>query len=137
MKIKSKLKGFSLVEVIIAVFIFLLIVGGVLRVLLQGFYLMELSRQKNTAFTHLASMMEKIRSTSFADVKDDFPDGVIDGGANKPYGDIVGNYTLNNERITVNYVNPQSDPLEIMVEVEWEDTQQRTQRITASTFKTR
>ncbi|MDI6758437.1 MAG: hypothetical protein QMD94_02005, partial [Candidatus Omnitrophota bacterium] len=62
-----------------------------------------------------------IKCAPFSNMLVDFPNNVPDGTANNSYAVLVGGYTLTDEHIVVSYVNSSSDPLEIMVNVSWQD----------------
>jgi len=136
MKRHSK-KGTSLIEIIVAVAIFTLAMGGLLSCILATMYLSEISKNSTIATADLRNMMEKIKATPFDYLTADFPDADVDGPAANPYPGITGAYKLINEHITVTYANPNVDPLEIRVTATWADRRGRTYNGSMSTFRTR
>lgn len=136
MKLRNN-KAITLIEVLIATFIFVLAFGGLLSSILASVYLLSLGKEQTVAISDLRNMMERIRSTPFENMLSLFPNSTVDGPASKPYSNIVGGYALNNEHIIVTYPSTTSDPLEVKVNVSWRDARTRIQNISASTFKTR
>jgi hypothetical protein len=111
--------GMSLVEILIASTMAIICIVSVIVSYLTVFNWSEANREETVSTMHLVSMMESIKSTPFSSITADFPNGVNDGPAGNRYTAIVGGYTLTNERITVTYVNPASDPLEVSVALRW------------------
>lgn len=130
-------KGTTLIEILIATFVFTVAVGALLNSLTAVLYLIDLSKDQTIANSDLRNMMERIKVTSFADMLWFFPDSVVEGPAYNSYQSIVGGYILNNEHINVTYANPFSDPLEIEVSLNWQDKRGRSHNRSISTFKTR
>ncbi len=136
MSIRTK-AGVSLIEILVAVLIFTLAMGGLLSCIFSTMYLSEISRNSTIATADLRNIMEKIRATPFDHLTADFPHNVQDGPVAKPYQDIVGGYRLVNEHITATYANPNSDPLEIKVTAVWQDKRGRNANASLYTFRTR
>ena len=121
MKITKNISGMSLIEI--------LIVGAMIIICMVpmiGSYIIvhnwsETNREEAVVMIHLANIIETIKSTPFNSITADFPNGVADGPINKGYAAIMGGYTLKNEHITVSYVNPVSDPLEVNAVVRWKN----------------
>jgi prepilin-type N-terminal cleavage/methylation domain-containing protein len=130
-------KGMTLIEILIATLIFTLALGALLNGIMAALYLIDQSRNQTIATNDLRNMMEKIRATSFADMFLLFPDSVADGPGNNRYQTYVGGYSLTNEHITVTYADTLVDPLEIKVNLTWQDKRGRTYNASISTFKTR
>jgi len=69
-----------------------------------------------------------------------FPNGTMDGGGINDYSVIVegsvGGYSLVNEHITVTYGTPGTNPLEIIITVQWDGPQGRPYVKSLSTFMT-
>jgi prepilin-type N-terminal cleavage/methylation domain-containing protein len=130
-------KGMTLIEILIAALVFTLAFGALLSSLTATVQLIDLAKARSIAVSDLRDMMEKIRATPFADMLSLFPDSLVDGPAYNSYQSIVGGYDLNSEQITVTYADAGSDPLEIRVDLSWQDARGRTYNISLSTFKTR
>ncbi|HTY44477.1 MAG TPA: hypothetical protein VMD52_00580 [Patescibacteria group bacterium] len=129
--------GVSLIEILVAVLIFTLAMGGLLSCVFSTMYLSEISRNSTIATADLKNIMEKIRATPFDHLTADFPHNVQDGPIAKPYQNIVGAYRLTAEHITVTYANPNGDPLEIKATAVWQDKRGRNANAALYTFKTR
>lgn len=129
--------GTTLIEILIATFVFTIAVGGLLSSILAIVNLIDLANDITVATASLNNMMERIRATPFAYMTTRFPDSQPDGTAENPYQDIVGGYTLTNEQITATYANINVDPLEMKVTLQWNDKRGHSRNISMSTFKTR
>ena len=129
-------KGMTLIEILIATLIFTVAVGALLSSLTSVLYLIDLAKGQTVASSDLRNMMEEIRVTPFVNILSEFPDSVVDG-PNNSYQSIVGGYNLDNEHITATYTDVNSDPLEIRVNLSWQDRRGRNHNTSLSTFKTR
>ena len=129
-------RGMALMEILVATLIALIAIGGILEAYCYFSVLAESTEESYTAMGNLATMMEKIQSTSFSLVETRFPNGTMDGGGITDYSAIVGGYSLSNEHITVNYVNPGTNPLEVIITVQWDGPKGRPYVKSLSTFKT-
>ncbi len=139
MTTRNGLKGFILVETLVAIG-----VVAIAGVWLMGAYqsslqLAQVSEQMSVAVNDLKDMMERIKTTSFANLQTDFPNGavngIVGGGADK-YGAILGGYTLANEQVTVTHVpTTAADPRELIVQVSWTNGG-RTYQQSVSTMRT-
>lgn len=149
----------TLYELLIATLLISMTLGGLLSSLLAAVTLINLAKSQNVAIQDLRTMNERIRSTAFDNIPALFPDfargqtGALNGPANNPYATIVGNYTLNNETITVSYrcYNPLtratlscalcsggvSDPVELNIAVSWKEKSGRPYSMNIATYKTR
>lgn len=116
---KKGARGVSLLEILVAVTIISFVSVGILQTFLVNLNAAELNKGNTVAMAHLGNMLEKIKCTAFNDLTTRFPNGDVDGPTGNNYADIAGGYTLTNEHITVTYVDPSSDPLEIVVTLTW------------------
>lgn len=130
-------RGMTLIELLWALLIFTLALAALVSSLMAVTYFISLSREQSLANEHLRDMMERLRATPFNSVPTQFPGGVVDGAAGNRYFTICGGYVLGNEHITVNYPNVNADPLEIQVQLSWNDRYARAHQSVLSTFKTR
>ncbi|MCM8788084.1 MAG: hypothetical protein NC935_08580 [Candidatus Omnitrophica bacterium] len=141
----------TLVEILIGTFVFIIAASSLLTSLANIFYLIDTASDTTAIVSDLRSILEKIRSTSFADVTTCFRNNTIDGGlidgscildrdfinGNLRYPVMIGGYSIENEHITVIYANNTTDPLEICVTADWQDKRGRLHNISIATFKTR
>ena len=111
----------SLIETLIAIVMTVICIVPIIGSYLTVCSWSETNREETVAMMHLANIMETIKSTPFSDITADFPNGDEDGPTGNVYAVIAGGYTLKNEHITVSYVNPASDPLEINAVVRWKN----------------
>lgn len=130
-------RGLSLLEILFATLIFVLALAALMNGIIAALYLINLSQDQTLANTDLTNMMEWIKTTPFNDMMRLFPDSLADGPATNSYPFYLGGYSLNNEHITVTYADLDSDPLEIKVNLSWQDSRGRNYNISAYTFKTR
>jgi prepilin-type N-terminal cleavage/methylation domain-containing protein len=132
-----KKRGMTLIEVLIAALIFSVALGVLLSSIGAIVDLLDIAQDSTQATGDLKSMMERIRATPFDAITTRFTNGTIDGPVTNPYTAIVGGYNLRDEHLTVSYVNPNIDPLEILIMATWQDKKGRAFNTTMSTFRTR
>lgn len=137
MKTKINKQGLTLIEILIATLIFSVALGALLSSLAAVVDIIDFSRDRTIAIADLRNIMETIRATPFDSLVAKFPNAMADGPANNPYANITGGYTLKSEHITVTYVNPNIDPLEIKVSGTWQDKKSHSFSASLSTFRTR
>ncbi len=112
-------RGMTLVEILLALSIFVVASGGILGSYLASHWLSEHSTDTMRAVSDLEDVVERIHGTDFNDLPTAFPDGVPNGGGGNPYAAIVGGYALQDEQIVVTYPSQSVDRLEILVTVNW------------------
>jgi len=121
MKIGNSKNGITLVEILIATAIIVFAAIAVIQVYVSVIFLSDTNKEETIAMAHLTNMIEAIKCAPFSNIIVDFPNGVSGGTTSNDYAKLVGGYVLTGERIVVSYVNPNSDPLEITVSVNWRD----------------
>ena len=124
MGIAKRNGGFTFVEILCAIAVIATAAMAITYFYISSLNLSDANKEETIAMTHLANMVEAIKSTPvFSNIIVDFPNGdrVDVTVVGNKYGTIVGGDILKNEHITVYYVNPTSDPLEITVGVSWQD----------------
>lgn len=105
--------GFTLLETVVAA---LLLALGIVAVALAQSRVLVSSRHAReimTATTDLASAVELVASTPFAELTTRFPNGAPIAAYNGLH--------LRDEMITVSYPNPAAEPLEVWVSITWRD----------------
>jgi type II secretory pathway pseudopilin PulG len=133
---KSK-SGVTFIEVLVSVLILIVAAVAIIQSYLLNVYFSRANDERTTAMAHLSNIVEAVISTPFSNIVVNFPDGDVDGPAGNNYAAIVGGYILKNEHITVDYVNPNSDPLEIIATLDWLNVKGMQQSIVLITKKTR
>ena len=130
--------GMTLIEVLVATFVFVIAFGALLSSVLSSVGLIDLSDEQSVAIIDARNLTEKMYAASFNTLKTLFPNGVQDGSGPNTYNTfLVGGYTLRNEHITVTYTNVNADPLEILITVSWLDKRGRARSMSLTTFRTR
>lgn len=128
----------SLVEILVATFIFIVAFGALLNSVLAAVAFINQSREQNIAIGDARNLMEKIRATAFDSLITAFPNGVQDGSSPRKYNTfLIGGYSLKNEHLTVTYASTLTDPLEIRVLTSWVGRTGRPSSIQLTTFRTR
>ncbi len=126
--------GLTFVEIIIALFVFVVVGSASASAYLACHQLSEYATNTMRVTSDLDDMMERIRATPFSSLQAQFPAGLANGVANS-YAAIVGGYTLENEQITVTYPSQSSVRLEMLVTVNWVH-RGRTRSASLSTIRT-
>ena len=133
-------KGISLIDLLISMFILAITSAAFLGILFCALNFIDSAKEQTIAVYDLRDMMESIcstRTTPFSTMLTNYPNGIQDGPAARPYTTVVGNYTLRDEHITVTYPNTAAEPLEVKVTVAWQDKYGRSHSAAMSTFKSR
>lgn len=124
--------GVTLVELLLAIGIVLISGVWLIGAYQSALHLSEMSQQMNVALNDLRNMLERIKSTPFNSLNNDFPNGAPNGAL---YGGIIGGYTLGSEQITVTHVpSVTANPRELIVQVTWTNRGRQYQR-TVSTMR--
>jgi hypothetical protein len=122
--------GVLLAELLLAIAALLIAGVWLLGAYQSAFTLIESSQQTTMAINDLKDLMERIKTTPFAQLTADFPDG-----AAADYSAVTGGYALQDEQITVTHSpNPAADPRELTVQVTW-TTRGRAHQRTLSTMR--
>jgi len=122
--------GFTLLEVMIALAVLTVSLLGCYAMILSCVTLSHTSRETNIAMFDLEAALEQVISTPFDDIPIAFPDG-------EPVAEFNGLH-LADELITISYVDPDAEPLEIAAAIAWTDHRGAgTRRLTLKTARTR
>ena len=111
-------RGISMIEIVIALVLFLGAGAGIVAAHLYSHRLSDDATNAIRAVNDLDDLMECIQATSFANLPTVFPAGVVDG-AGGAYAGMVGGYTLNGERMTVTYPSQVPGRVEMLVTLNW------------------
>ena len=121
--------GMTLVEMLIAISAVVLGAVWLLGAYHSSMQLTRVSQDGSMAVNDLRDMMERIKTTPFAQLDDVFPDGVANGAGGAPYSNMIGGYTLQNEQITVTHSpNIAANPRELIVRLTWTNQGRQYQR---------
>lgn len=124
--------GMTLIELLIAIGAVVLAGVWLLGAYQSSLHLTEVSQQSSVAVNDMRDVLERIKTTPFAQLDDLFPsgsaNGVVGGGA-QTYPGFIGGYTLPNEQITVTHSpNAAADPRELIVQLTWTNRGRQYQR---------
>lgn len=119
-------KGFTLVEVLIAVAIFVFAMAGILHMFITCAFLNQANRNKSIATIHAEFVMEDIMEYMRNGDLISLQGNISSGMWNWDQGDIESNCTTiinDSEEIATSCINA-TNPLNITVEVSWKDKAQ-------------
>lgn len=126
-------KGFSLLELTIAMAVFAVVLGAAAQALVSYYVAMDTQEQRNTAIHICKGVLNDMRQARDAD-PDQFPDAITGMWPDDTL--TPGPGLLRNETVQVNYVDTNANPLEITVTVSWEDLRGRPIQATMTTLLT-
>ena len=112
-------QGLTLVELLLAVFIFVAAGAGLLEAYLSTNLLTQVAKETMVANDDLRDLTEHLQATPFNLLLTRFPSGAVNGPANNNYAGIVGGYTLKNQQIVVTYPAQSASRLEVLVTLTW------------------
>ncbi len=115
---KKLLTGFTLAEVILAAAILVFALAGLLALFISCMLLNESSRNRATAIAHAQYVMEEIKNTNFANIETNINAGNWNWDETEIENESLP--VLKSELITTT-VPASGDPVEVLVEVEWQD----------------
>lgn len=120
---RNHAQGMTLIELLIAISAVVLGAVWLLGAYHSSIYLTRVSQDGSMAVNDLRDIMERIKTTPFAQLDTVFPNGAVNGvvGAGpETYPGLIGGFTLQNERITVTHSpNVAADPRELIVQLTW------------------
>lgn len=118
-------RGFSLLELMITVAILTSVTLAAALVVVPVARESRFRRQVEAANTAALRVLEKIQTTSFGNLVGTYPQGHVET--------IPG---LNSGSLTIQYVDPAADPLEIQLDVSWNSPEAGTIARTFHTMRT-
>ncbi|MCL4692391.1 MAG: type II secretion system GspH family protein [Candidatus Hydrogenedentes bacterium] len=125
--------GVTLLELTIAMAVFTVVLGATAQALISYYVALDTQNQRHTAVRNCTGIVSNMRDVRDAN-PENFPDAVV---ALWPDGAEVPNAgSLPQEIITVDYVNPASNPLEITIRSQWVDLRGRPVSLDVSTLLT-
>lgn len=143
MRLKQRAKrGFTLVELTVAVAIFTVVLGAAAQGLVSYYVIVDLQHQRDVAIQDAKAMLSQMRDVrntapdaAFPQVITDvWPDGTLlsgEGLAAALNREPVDN--LRNQQISITYTDVGANPLEVMVRCTWQDRRGRTASTQIST----
>ena len=129
MNARNDTGGFTLIERILAIS---LLAIGAISIFHSAFSyqdLSEMAHERNIAYFDLETVLEDIRSTPFDQIVDKYPDGATVPKFNGLH--------LNREQVTIEYRNPNRDPLIITATIRWRDNKGHPREESMFTARTR
>lgn len=109
------MKGFTLIEVVVSMFVLSVAILALLGTFLSGLTLVESSRNRSTAAADARAVFEEMRRLANTGLPQATGQNWTTWGRN------AGLTTLPNEQITVTFRNPNADPVEATVTVNWQE----------------
>jgi prepilin-type N-terminal cleavage/methylation domain-containing protein len=125
--------GLTLLELMLAVAVFTIVVGVTAQSLVGYTVGMDMQTQRNVALHLAQACLNDIRAWRDANPAN-FPQVVTNRWPNN--GQVALNTGLRNGRVTVGYVNPASNPLDVTVTVRWTDLRGHPLAVSLSTVLT-
>ena len=127
-------KGLTLSELLLAVAILVFVLCGLLVLFINCLFLNEANRNLSLSISHAQYVMEEIKNTYFSEIKANIDNGDWDLAS----ADITANglTALTNEAIDTSH-GLNDNPLEVVVNVQWEDRLQRPRQAELRTLITR
>ncbi|MCP4642521.1 MAG: type II secretion system protein [bacterium] len=130
---RRKNEGFTLLELTIAVAVFLIILAGTARALVSYYVAMDVQNQKFAAVRDCTAVLNAMRNVRDAS-PDAFPDAII---AEWPDNSVVTDLgSMTQQTITVQYTNVSANPLQVNVTSQWLDLRGRTLNVSVATMLT-
>ncbi|MFA6240000.1 MAG: prepilin-type N-terminal cleavage/methylation domain-containing protein [Candidatus Hydrogenedentales bacterium] len=124
-------EGVTLLELTIAMALFVIVMGATAQSLISYYVALDMQNQRHTAVRDCASILSNMRDVRTANPTN-FPDAVT---ALWPDGVQVPNAgTLTQEVVTVDYVDPNTNPLEVTVTSTWVDMRGRPMTVSVSSI---
>lgn len=119
MKLIRRRKGFTLIEVLMALLVVIPVILGTIGVNIYTYRTSETSRNTMTAVQDANTVVERIRNVASGQ-------GLNQVVATYPSGQAVSGFAnLTNEQVVVTYPSSTADPLAITITVTWQDPQGR------------
>ena len=126
---RRSLRGFTLLEVVIAMALLSVGALSIYQAIISYQDLSRLAHERNIAYFDLETAIEDVQSTPFNNIVTRFPNN-----QRIPKFEALH---LPRERIAVRYTNPAADPLYITVTVTWRDIKARLVSESLMTARTR
>ncbi len=124
-------EGVTLLELTIAMALFVIVMGATAQSLISYYVALDMQNQRHTAVRDCASILSNMRDVRTANPTN-FPDAIT---TLWPDGVQVPNAgTLTQEVVTVDYVDPNTNPLEVTVTSTWVDMRGRPMTVSVSSI---
>lgn len=120
----SRVRGASLIEILLALAVFVTATAGIIGSYLAMHDLAEHATKNMRAVSDLQAIAERIASTTFQSITTDFPNGVANANGYQAIvsgqtGGVPNPFALPSESIIITYPSQTADRLEIVVTVNW------------------
>jgi type II secretory pathway pseudopilin PulG len=126
-------QGVTLLELTIAMAVFMVILGATAQALVSYYVVLDTQNQRHTAVRNCAGIISNMRDARDAN-PDSFPDAIVALWPDS--SEVTGAGSLPQEVLTVEYVNPNGNPLEITLRSQWVDLRGRPVVLNVSTMLT-
>jgi len=131
-RLKAK-QGVTLLELTIAMAVFTVVLGATAQSLISYYVALDTQNQRHTAVRNCTGIVSNMRDVRDAN-PDDFPDAIVALWPDD--AEVEGAGSLPQEVITIDYVNPNANPLEFTVRSRWVDLRGRPVTLAVSTMLT-
>lgn len=125
-------KGFTLIEILLTAAFLVFTVSAILMLFANCIFLNAGNRALTVAMSHAQRVMEEIRDTNFSVIETNINNGYWDWDTSTIEG--KGLVALSEEAIDTNKIGADSDLLNIMVIVSWEERNQRSKSVSLETL---
>ncbi|MCC6489265.1 MAG: hypothetical protein IT364_17320 [Candidatus Hydrogenedentes bacterium] len=126
-------EGVTLMELTFAVALFSVVLGATAQSLISYYVALDTQNQRHTAIRNCTGIVSNMRDVRDAN-PESFPEALTSVWLDST--EVAGVGTLPQEVITVDYVDPNANPLEVTVTSEWVDLRGRPMTVSVSTLLT-
>lgn len=126
-------EGVTLMELTFAVALFSVVLGATAQSLISYYVALDTQNQRHTAIRNCTGILSNMRDVRDAN-PENFPDALTAVWPDET--EVGGVGALPQEAVTVDYVDPNANPLEVTVTSEWVDLRGRPMTVSVTTLMT-
>lgn len=126
-------EGVTLMELTMAVALFSVVLGATAQSLISYYVALDTQNQRHTAIRNCTGIVSNMRDVRDAN-PESFPEALTSVWLDET--EVAGVGTLPQEVVTVDYVDPNANPLEVTVTSEWVDLRGRPMTVSVTTLLT-